>query len=491
MLFVASAAEATNSLQARLSAHLAQSRFASALWGVKVISLDTGGTLFEHNAEKLMKPASNAKLYTGALALDRLGPDFRIKTSLYASARPAKSGTLTGDLIVYGRGDPSFAARFYDGDYTKLLDPLVDALETAGVKRIKGNLVGDESYFRGPPLGSGWTWDDLQYYYGAEVSALTIQDNVIDLIFTPGDRLGDPCRSTTAPLTDFVVLFNRTETVPLNGKREISFYRPLGENLVYVSGTLPLGRSNRVDAVAVHDPARWFLALFKEALTKHGIKVSGKLRTVNWLDRDLTPLDSSLIELGSVQSRPLSEIVTKMMKPSQNLYAQLLLLQVAANSTCATNAPRNQTSEEIGLAELQDFLATAGIKKGEVLLEEGSGLSRGTLLTPNATVELLKFMSRHRYADMFRDALPIAGVDGTLRNRMNGTKAEGNVRAKTGTIRYVNTLSGYVTSAGGERLAFSVMLNHHNPDPGFPARADVDAIAILLAGYDRTLDPPN
>ncbi|PYI86944.1 MAG: D-alanyl-D-alanine carboxypeptidase/D-alanyl-D-alanine-endopeptidase, partial [Verrucomicrobia bacterium] len=173
MLFVASAAEATNSLQARLSAHLAQSRFASALWGVKVISLDTGGTLFEHNAEKLMKPASNAKLYTGALALDRLGPDFRIKTSLYASARPAKSGTLTGDLIVYGRGDPSFAARFYDGDYTKLLDPLVDALETAGVKRIKGNLVGDESYFRGPPLGSGWTWDDLQYYYGAEVSALT------------------------------------------------------------------------------------------------------------------------------------------------------------------------------------------------------------------------------------------------------------------------------------------------------------------------------
>jgi D-alanyl-D-alanine carboxypeptidase/D-alanyl-D-alanine-endopeptidase (penicillin-binding protein 4) len=183
--------------------------------------------------------------------------------------------------------------------------------------------------------------------------------------------------------------------------------------------------------------------------------------------------------------------MSKMMKPSQNLYAQLLLLQVAANSVRATNALRNQTTEEIGVSELQDFLATIGIKKSEVLLEEGSGLSRGALLTPNATVELLKFMSRHRHADVFRDALPIAGVDGTLRSRMKSTKAEGNVRAKTGSLRYVNTLSGYVTTAAGERLAFSIMLNNHNPDPAFPARADVDAIAILLASFDQPLEGNN
>jgi D-alanyl-D-alanine carboxypeptidase/D-alanyl-D-alanine-endopeptidase (penicillin-binding protein 4) len=486
---LASAAEDTNSLHARIAAHISQPRFASALWGVKVASLDTGRTLFEHNADKLMKPASNAKLYTGALALDRLGPDFRIKTSLYAAARPSKAGTLNGDLIVYGRGDPSCAARFQDGNYTHLLDPLADALVVAGVKRIKGDLVGDESYFRGPPMGSGWTWDDLQYYYGAEVSALTIQDNVIDLVFKPGKSIGEPCAITPAPATDFVVFFNRTGTGPANGLREINLYRPIGENLVYVSGSLPLSGSNHTDAVAVHDPARWYLTLFKETLLQRGIRVSGKLRTVNWLDRELEPLAlSKLIEIGSVRSRPLSEIVDKMMKPSQNLYAQLLLLHVAANSVRATNAPRNQTTEEIGVAELQDFLATSGIKKGEVLLEEGSGLSRGALLTPNATVELLKFMSRHRHAAVFRDALPIAGVDGTLRSRMKGTRAEGNVRAKTGSLRYVNTLSGYVTTAAGERLAFSIMLNNHNPDPAFPAPADVDAIAILLARLDQPVE---
>ena len=149
-------------LQTRLGEHLGQPRFAAAFWGVKIVSLDSGKTLFEHNAGKLLKPASNAKLFTGALALDRLGPEYRIKTSFYAAARPDSDGTLHGDLIVYGRGDPSFAARFNGGDYGKSLEPLVATLTATRVKRIEGDLIGDESYFRGPPFGSSWTWDDLQ-----------------------------------------------------------------------------------------------------------------------------------------------------------------------------------------------------------------------------------------------------------------------------------------------------------------------------------------
>ena len=158
-------------LQTRINDHVGQPRFASALWGVKIVSLDSGKALFEHNAGKLLKPASNAKLFSGALALDRLGPDYRIETSFYAVARPDSDGTLHGNLIAYGRGDPCLAARFNNGDYGKSLEAIVAAAVTTGVKRIEGDLIGDESYFRGPPYGSSWTWDGLQNYYGAEVSA--------------------------------------------------------------------------------------------------------------------------------------------------------------------------------------------------------------------------------------------------------------------------------------------------------------------------------
>jgi serine-type D-Ala-D-Ala carboxypeptidase/endopeptidase (penicillin-binding protein 4) len=172
-------------LRSNLTARVEHPRLAAAQLGVKVVSLDTGKTLFEHHAGKLLKPASNAKLYTGALALDRLGPQFRIRTSCYAATKPDADGTLRGDLTIFGRGDFSMAARFNGGDYAKSLEPLINALAAAGVKRVSGDLVGDESFFRGPPYGSAWTWDDLNYYYGAEVSALTHEDNVVDLVFKP------------------------------------------------------------------------------------------------------------------------------------------------------------------------------------------------------------------------------------------------------------------------------------------------------------------
>ena len=465
-------------LQARLRDHLNQPRFASAIWGVKIASLDSGKTLFEENAGKLLKPASNAKLYTAALALDRLGPDYRIRTSLYAVARPDKAGILRGDLIVYGRGDPSMAERFNNGSYAAILQPLVDALAGAGVKRIKGDLVGDESFFRGPPFGTQWTWDDLQQYYGAEASALTLQDNVVDLVFKPGARIGAPCGIITLPATGYLSFSNRSITMEAGAQPAISLYRPIGENTVYVSGWMPLNGSNVFDAVSVHRPALWFVTLFKDALARRGIVVEGKLRSIDWLDRQIAPADfKRMVELGSVPSRPLAEILAKMMKPSQNLYAHLLLLQVGAHSQ-RPNAGMLETTEDLGLAELKRFLGEAGIQEGDVRLEEGSGLSRGALVTPNATVELLRFMHRHRLAATFREALPEAGVDGTLRNRMKGTPAFRNVRAKTGTLRYVNTLSGYVTTAAGEPLVFSLMLNNYD-GPG--ARAALDAIVVMLA----------
>jgi D-alanyl-D-alanine carboxypeptidase/D-alanyl-D-alanine-endopeptidase (penicillin-binding protein 4) len=484
-------------LQQRITGHISQPRFAPATWGVKIVSLDTGTTLFEHNAGKLLKPASNAKLFTGALALDRLGPEYRIRTSFLSMAKPDRHGVLRSALIVYGRGDPSFAARFNDGDYAKSFKPLIEALKTAGVKRIKGDLIGDESYFRGPPFGSSWTWDDLQYYYGAEVSALTHEDNVVDLVVEPADKYLEPCIIITKPDTRFLTFVNRTLTLE-DCAPKIAFYKAPGQNVVYLSGQLPLNGSNHVDAVAVHNPALWFVTRLKEALARRGVKVSGTLRTINWLNHTDSPPDAPYpAEIAFVESPPAREILTKMMKPSQNLYAQLLLLQVGAvigekelDLEEPIYNPGKKTTEDLGIAELHKFVGEIGISTNDVLLNEGSGLSRSALVTPNAIVELLKFMSRHRHADIFRAALPVAGVDGSLRNRMKGTTAERNLRAKTGSIDYVHTLSGYVTTAAGERLAFSIMLNACQSDSRTGARDDVDALAVMLAEFKGRSDRP-
>jgi D-alanyl-D-alanine carboxypeptidase/D-alanyl-D-alanine-endopeptidase (penicillin-binding protein 4) len=473
-----------SSLQSQLDAQLNESRFAQAQWGVLVVSLDSGKILFQHNADKLMQPASNAKLYTAALALDRLGPDYRIKTSFYAAAKPGSDGVLHGDLIVYGRGDPSFSARFNDGDYKKALQPAVDAFRAAGIKQIDGDLVGDESFFRGPPYGSDWTWDDLQNYYGAPASALSFQDNVIDLLFTPGETVGAPCQILTMPATTFVTFSNRTETAETNGRARIQIYRPLGRNLAYVWGRVPLGSTGQADAVSVNDPALWFVTMLKEALAQNGIVVSGAVRQMNWLDRETTPLDlSKLAEVASVQSPPLAEIVKRTLKPSENLYAQLLLLQVGAKAVESSDESDSST-EQAGVAEMRKFLRLAGIDPGLALLDEGSGLSRACLVTPGATVKLLRFVSHHRHRDAFIDALPIAGVDGTLRNRFKGTPAEGNVRAKTGSLGYVDTLSGFLTDAGKEKLIFSIMLdNYRETSPEHNGRAEIDKLVRKLVDY--------
>jgi D-alanyl-D-alanine carboxypeptidase/D-alanyl-D-alanine-endopeptidase (penicillin-binding protein 4) len=526
-------------LASRLAAHLAQPRFAPAAWGVKVVSLDSGKTIFEHNAEKYFSPASNAKLYTCALALDRLGADFRIKTSIYATAQPDASGTLKGDLTIYGRGDPTMAARLNEGNYDKALEPMIAQLKGAGVQRIEGDLIGDESYFNTPPLGAGWEWDDLQEYYGAETSALSIHDNSLDVFVKPAERAGLPCKITTGPTVNFLTFINRTQTAAKGTPTSITYYRPVGENIIYVSGRLAIDSARGYQtSIAVHNPALLFVTLLKDALARNGIPVKGRARTLDWKYREVTPLDlSKFIELGSVDSPPMKDILREMMKPSQNLYAQLCLLQVGVRSQAevlspasgvspqatpnpqtansqkglsASSAPAPQnakspvtpdtglktsnsnqtpdfsvTAEERGVAALKAFLNEAGVRKGDVLLEEGSGLSRRDVVTPNATVALLRFMNSHKLAEIYRDSLPIAGVDGTLRNRMKETAAAGNVRAKTGTLRYVYTLSGYVTTAGGERLAFSIMLNnYYNADRTIAPRDDVDAIPVMLANFN-------
>src|SRR5436190_2840080 len=361
-------------LRERLTEHVNQARFAAAMWGVKVVSVDSGKVLLEQNAQKLFRPASNSKLYTVALALDRLGADYRIKTSLYATVKP-RSGILNGDLIVFGRGGPTMNARLHNNDIYAALEPLVIALTNAGVQRITGDLIGDDSYFHGPPYGSGWAWDDPESYYGAEISALTINDNTLQVSVKAGARPGDPCTVSIIPPTTYISFSNRTVTVTNGERRTIIFYRPLEENVIYASGKMALENPPNTDDVTVHNPAGLFGWFFKEALALHGVKVDGKLRSMNSLDRQVDPIHiKKLVELGSVESLPLSEIAREVMKPSQNLYTDLLLAHIGEQHR-TSQTPPNETSEDLGIRELNKFLAEAGVKKSDVFFEEGSGLS--------------------------------------------------------------------------------------------------------------------
>jgi serine-type D-Ala-D-Ala carboxypeptidase/endopeptidase (penicillin-binding protein 4) len=487
-------------LQSRIEEIVKQPALEPGFFAVKIVSLDSGQIIFEQSANKFVRPASNMKLYTVATAFDRLTPDYHFITSVYAKEKP-EDGKIKGDLIVYGRGDPSIAARFNNGDYFKGINDLADRIVAAGVKRIKGDLVGDESYFNGAPLGSGWEWDDLTWSYGAPVSALSINDNAIDLNVKPADRIGAPVTYTTGPPSaSFLTIINRATTSEKGSRSALRLYRGLGANTLELSGTLPLGDAGWVGGVAIPDPALAFVSMLRDALAKRGVKIDGRVRTVSsqtganimpgsfaaavqsTADARLMSALPGPIEIASLQSPPFAEVAAHTLKPSQNQYTELILRTLGRTQPVNSTDSRIRDDEELGLQTVRSFLHQAGITDNDVELSDGSGLSRNDLISANTTVQLLTFMSKHKYFAQFRDALPIAGVDGTLRTRMRGTPAEGNVRAKTGALSSVASLSGYVTTAGGEHLVFSMMLNNY-PDAAAVRRDSIDAIAMLLASF--------
>ncbi|HEX8294105.1 MAG TPA: D-alanyl-D-alanine carboxypeptidase/D-alanyl-D-alanine-endopeptidase [Pyrinomonadaceae bacterium] len=470
-------------LRARIRDVLARPEFAASRVAVKVASLDTGRVLFEQDARKWMQPASNMKLFTVAAALDRLTPEYRFVTSVYAPARPDAAGTVRGDLVVYGRGDPSFATRFNpegNADYFLALDALAADVHAAGVRRVEGDLVGDESYFTGAPMPTGWEWDDLQWYYGAEVSALTVNDNSVDLSVKPGASVGSPARITLGPSTPLVTIIDRTTTSARGTTRELSVNRALGQNTIEIRGRVPIDDRGYAASLAVSRPALLFASMLRAALERRGVVFTGQTRTVDAQGRAEKPLPvSSLVEIAARKSPPLSVIAAQVLKPSQNLYAELLLRTLGKLS--GSTDPK-LSSEDAGAEAVRKFLTQAGIDPSGLVMLDGSGLSRADLLTADTTLQLLVYMNRHRFGSDFRAALPVAGLDGTLRNRMRGTPAQGNVRAKTGTLGTATSLSGYVFSAAGERLAFSLMIN--NPPRDANPRTDfTDVIAVLLASF--------
>lgn len=484
-------AAAVAPLATRIDTFIAQSRFAHADWGIDVVSLDSGVTEYARNAEKLFVPASNAKLYTAALALDTLGADVQITTTLYATATPRADGMLDGDLVLYGSGDPSLGDAQVSPGWA---DRFAATLAARSIRRVHGDLIADDTFLSGPSFGSGWEAGDLQSWFAMPVSALSVQGNVAHVRVT---RDGAHCCTVMMDPSDSgVQVINLTQSATPDGDDALGLYRAPGSNEVYASGNLPNGVQTKSYPLSVPDAAVFAGNLLRDALARRGIALDGKVRALHWPQVDPAISRPGIVIIDEITSPPLSGLIRHMLKESDNLYAQSLLLQAgvraAQRGSCADRAESPRTSEDWGLCALRAMLSRAGIPSDEATFEEGTGLSRKDLVTPQSTVRLLTWIARQPFAKTLRDALPVAGMDGTLRNRLRDTPAADNLQAKTGTLTHAYALSGYVTDARGEHLVFSIMLDQYQRPtdalghdiPPSPT-ADIDAIAAMVAESDR------
>jgi D-alanyl-D-alanine carboxypeptidase/D-alanyl-D-alanine-endopeptidase (penicillin-binding protein 4) len=431
-------------------------------------------------------PASTGKLYAGALALDTFGADYRIPTTLLANAKPVRDGTLHGDLILYGYGDPTLGTPANP----RWADDLASAARKAGIRKVDGDLVADTTRFATPPWGGGWEAGDLQSWFAVPASALSVGENVVGMLVRPGEQVGMPARLRFDPET-FAPAFdveNGLRTVAPPARSDVNLVRRPGERTLSVFGRVSLRAAESRFRIALPDPALMAGYVLRRALGDQGIVVTGRLRSVSWPQVDAARERDGLWRVAEAWSPPLAEILRHGFKVSQNLYLQNLLLLVGAHeaervreANAADAEPEFRTTEQLGLAALRRYLARIGIAADEVEMSDGAGLSRRNLTTAAAFVRLLLANADGAATLAFRSALPEAGVDGTLATRLRNTPAQGRVFAKTGAMSHVVSLAGYATTAGGERIAFALILNNYIREAGSSRMsAELDEIVRML-----------
>jgi len=469
------------SLSQSIDSAIDQSELASARWGISVISLTSGREVYGRNANQLFIPASNTKIYTTGVALDLLGANYRWRTSVYADAQPDADGTIDGDLVLYGRGAPDLISQSRK-DSKGSLAQLADDLYQRGIRQVRGNVIGDESYFRGETLGDGWPWTDLQWYFGAEASALSINDNEIGVNIFPHGKSDAAPQVKVNDADNYVSVQNSMTTVKRGGRLTIGIHRGLSDNTIRIWGEFPLDGKGFGARLSVHNPALWAARLFSKTLQDRGIKVEGGAQARNArepISRRFDPAGSA--ELAFVSSKPLREIVKETNKASINLYAELLLRTLGRERGNMVSTPepvgKERGDDEIGLAVIRLWLSRAGIATADLALHDGSGLSRLNLVTPESISRLLVSLSETAAGSIFRESLPISGIDGTLGGRLG--KITNQVSAKTGALTYITSLSGYLTAADGEVLAFSIICNDQTTRAS--ATRIIDQIVSILA----------
>ncbi len=475
----------TSELTRRINGVIDESQFAAARWGISAVSLSSGAVLYQRDADRVFTPASNMKIYTTGVALDLLGADYRWRTSVYAKEQPGASGTIQGDLILYGRGAPDLVSRNQDANKGSLAK-LADDLYGRGIRRVEGNVIGDESYFRGDSVGDGWQWTDMQWYFGAEASALSVDENQIDVNLIPSSKTGEPPVVKTSDVDSYVTLENRMVTSERGERTTIGLHRGLSDNNIEVWGEFAPGSKGFGARLSVHSPALWAAKMFLDLLRTRGIVITGQAQARDSRQPRSQRFDpSQAVELAVLSSQPLSEIARKTNKESNNLYAELILRTLGRERGemlgQREQVGRERGDDETGLAVIRLWLTRAGISTDRIALHDGCGLSRLDLVTPEATVQLLLSLSKTASSQTFRQSLPIAGRDGTLGGRLKSVSDR--VSAKTGSLTYVNSLSGYLTTADGEQLVFSIMCNDQISRGN--ATVLIDEITALLASFPR------
>jgi D-alanyl-D-alanine carboxypeptidase/D-alanyl-D-alanine-endopeptidase (penicillin-binding protein 4) len=465
--------------RARMRWILSRPEARRADWGILVTDERTGQTLYALHPNHYFTPASNAKLFTASLALAELGPDYRWRTTLETAGHVEPDGTLDGNLVLVGRGDPNLSNRVFpygesvqvDGPPEKVIADMVDQVVARGVKRITGGIVADDSYFTYERYPPGWNVDDMTADYGAPVSAIVIDDNDLEIDVAPGPRIGAPAPVWAVPWAAFYHFIDHVTTVRPGLDAQLSLEREPDSFDITVTGRVPVGSPTQESWIAIEQPARYAASLVKHLLVERGVQVDGGTWAEHLLpDQTPTPPPARQV-LAEHESPTLAEAVRYMLKVSQNLHAECLLRTVAHERT-------GVGSLENGLAVEQEFLARLGIAD-DVAFYDGSGLSRYDLVTPYAVVSLLRYDARQSWAQVLHDSLPIAGIDGTLEGRMGRTLAAGRVYAKTGSLVHDNALSGYATTLRGRKIVFSILVNNTPPKVMFDPYIDQVAEAIV------------
>jgi len=478
------AATHSSSLARVIDAILHASPAGRGFWGIEVVRLSDGEILYARNTQHLFQPASNMKMFTTSAALSTLGPDFVFRTTVESSAAPDSQGRVP-DLVLVGRGDPNLSSRVvpyqYDSkarlpadlDFEKLADQLI----AKGVREVTGNLYADDTYYVHQPYGTDWAVDDLYWEYGAPITALAFNDNSLKLEIRPAAFAGPRAQILVQPGDGYYTIVNGVTTTAAGTPAKIEIDRSPGSKKLDVWGQIPVDSKGVDEGISIQNPPLFIGDMFRELLEQRGVKVDGEV-----VVREVSPAQAASragppqpvkrIVLAEHDSLPLREDVKVTLKVSQNLHAEMLLRTLS-------RVLDNQGTLKDGLDILDTFVKKIGIAPAEVQFAGGSGLSRETLVTPDAVMKLLQFNARQTYFKWFYDALPVAGVDGTLADRFHNTPLQGRIHAKTGSLEHVNSLSGYMNLPGRHRLAFVIIGNHH-PLKWAQATKVVDKIALQI-----------
>ena len=474
-------AYAQKDFKRRVDSRMDAPPFNRQFWGVALV--DEGGRLlYSRNQDRLFIPASNTKLVVSAVAAALLPPGWKVKTSLYGG--PVVNGVLQGDLVLYGRGDPTIDRRCYATDTTLAgvcdTDPfvrlrqLVDTLRAKGVRAVTGDVVGDGSYFETTLVHPNWESFDLNWWYAAPVSGLGFNDNSVDFDWGPGPAPGTPAVITMSPNLGDIAFENRTVTVAPGGESDIGdrFFRHPGTLQIWAEGTVALDNPPHTESFALPDPSLYAARALRQVLAEAGISVVGATRSTT--DSIAYAALRRTAPLAEASSRPLRDWIFPILNTSQNWFAEMLLKQLGRQFGKAGSWPE-------GLEVERRFLIdSVKVDSTQFSLSDGSGLSSSNLISPLAFTQLLRFMRRHPRYSTFAAGLPQAGLVGSLRNRFLGTPLAGRVRAKTGSISRVLTLTGYIDLDRGRSLTFSVLTNNH-AKPGRALLAVIDSIVVEMS----------